>query len=65
MLQLSWAQSLGFSFLVFRSFLILFGISLLPIFWPKTKKFTDYINFASLAVIFILNIWSVRNYNEQ
>jgi 4-amino-4-deoxy-L-arabinose transferase-like glycosyltransferase len=65
MLQLSWGQSLGFSFIIFRGFLVLFGISLMPVFWPKTKRVSDYINFVSLAVIFILNIWSIRNYNEQ
>jgi len=65
MLQLSWAQSLGFSFLFLRFFLVLFSISLMPLFFPKTKKISDYVNIVSLVVIFILNIWSVRNYNEQ
>jgi len=64
-LQLSWAQSLGFSFIVFRSFLILFGISLMPLFIPKTKKVAYLSSYLSLAIIFILNIWAVFNYNEQ
>ncbi len=65
MLQLSWAQSLGFSFLVFRSFLILFGISLIPLFLPKIKNLSSFTSCLSLAIIFFLSIWSVFNYNEQ
>ena len=65
MLQLSWAQSLGFSFIVFRFFLILFGLSMLPYFFPRTKSPSSLVSFVSLTIIFILNVWSVKNYNEQ
>ncbi len=65
MLQLSWQQSLGFSFIVFRSFLILFGISLAPLFIPKTQKIAHLSSYLSLAIIFLLSIWSVFKYNEQ
>ena len=65
MLQLSWAQSLGFSFIVFRFFLIFSGLSMLPYFFPKTKNVSIVVSFVSIAIIFILNIWSVKNYNEQ
>ena len=65
MLQLSWAQSLGFSFLIFRAFLILFGISLAPIFIPKTKNIAHLSSYLSLVIIFLLSIWSVFKYNEQ
>ncbi|HUD09781.1 MAG TPA: glycosyltransferase family 39 protein [Patescibacteria group bacterium] len=65
MLQLSWAQSLGFSFLVFRFFLILFGISALPLFIPKTKKLSYFTSYVSLVIIFFLSMWSIKNYNEQ
>lgn len=65
MLQLSWAQSLGFSFIVFRSFLVLFGISLAPLFIPKTEKIAYFSSCLSLAIIFFLNVWSILNYNEQ
>lgn len=65
MLQLSWAQSIGFSFIVFRSFLILFGISLTPLFIPKTKKVAYLSSHLSLVIIFFLSIWSVFKYNEQ
>ncbi|MCL5434765.1 MAG: glycosyltransferase family 39 protein [Patescibacteria group bacterium] len=64
-LQLSWAQSLGFSFMVFRGFLILFGISLVPLFIPKTEKIANFSSYLSLFIIFLLNIWSVFKYNEQ
>jgi 4-amino-4-deoxy-L-arabinose transferase-like glycosyltransferase len=65
MLELSWAKSIGFSFIVFRSFLILFGISLAPLFLPRTKKIAYLSSYLSLAIIFFLNIWSVFKYNEQ
>ncbi len=65
MLQLSWGQSLGFSFIIFRGFLILFGISLMPLFIPKTKKLSTLVSYGSMLVIFILSIWSVFGYNEQ
>lgn len=65
MLQISWAQSIGFSFLIFRSFLVLFGISLSPIFIPNSKKIAYLSGYISLFIIFLLNIWSVFKYNEQ
>ena len=65
LLQLSWTQAFGFSFIVFRLFLILFTISLLPLFIPKTKKFSNIANYFSLLIIFTLNIWSILLYNEQ
>ena len=65
MLQLSWAQSLGFSFLVFRGFLILFGISLAPLFIPGIKNLSSLTSYLSLVIIFLLNIWSIFKYNEQ
>ena len=65
MLQLSWAQSLGFSFLFFRGFLVLFGFSMLPYFFPKTNKMSTVTNYLSIFIVFILSVWSVFNYNEQ
>lgn len=65
MLQLSWAQSIGFSFIVFRCFLILFGISLAPLFIPKTQKVAYFSSYLSLVIIVILSVWSIKKYNEQ
>lgn len=65
MLQLSWAQRIGFSFIVFRSFLILFGVSLTPLFIPKTKKIAYLSSYFSLAIIVFLSMWSIFKYNEQ
>ena len=65
MLQLSWAQRVGFSFLAFRGFLILFGISLTPLFVPKTEKVAYLSSYLSLVIISILSVWSVFKYNEQ
>lgn len=63
--QLSWAQKFGFSFIVFRSVLILFGISLSPIFLPKTEKVAYLSSYLSLAIISFLSMWSILKYNEQ
>lgn len=65
MLFLSWQQSLGFSFIIFRGFLILFGFSLAPLFFSKTQRLSSFTSYLSLAIIFFLSMWSVFNYNEQ
>ncbi|HSD98832.1 MAG TPA: glycosyltransferase family 39 protein [Patescibacteria group bacterium] len=65
MLGQSWTQAFGFSFMVFRFFLGLYGITLLPLFFPKTQKLSHAISYISLLSIFLLTIWSVFGYNEQ
>lgn len=65
MLQLSWAQSFGSSFIVFRGFLILSGLSMLPLFFPKTKKMSTLVSYLLFVMIISLNVWSIKNYNEQ
>lgn len=65
MLELSWEQALGFSFLIFRFFLVLFGLSLAPLFIPKTRRIASVTSYLSLIIIFILSVWSVLSYNEQ
>jgi len=65
MLQASWAQAFGFSFFIFRFFLGLYGLTLLPLFFPKTIKISRISSYLSLASIFLLTLWSVFSYNEQ
>lgn len=65
LLQLTWAQSFGFSYTVFRIFLILYGLSMLPLFFPKTKKFSFIASYLSLILILVFNTWTILNYNEQ
>ena len=65
LLELTWSKTFGFSFFVFRGYIALSSISLLPIFFPRTKRISGYINYLTLAIIFVLNIWSVLLYNEQ
>ncbi len=65
MLQLSWGVSYGFSFLIFRVYLILCGLSLIPLAFPKTLKKSNLLNTALLVFIFLLNIWTIFLYNEQ
>jgi len=65
LLELTWSKTFGFSFFVFRGYIALSSISLLPIFFPKTKKISGYINYITLVIIFNLSAWSVLIYNEQ
>jgi 4-amino-4-deoxy-L-arabinose transferase-like glycosyltransferase len=65
LLELTWSRTFGFSFFVFRAYIALSSISLLPLFFPKTKKISGYINYITLVIIFNLSVWSVLIYNEQ
>ncbi len=65
MLETSWTHIFGFSFLLFRGFIVLCGLSLLPLFFPKTRKISGYISYATLAMIIALSMVSVLLYNEQ
>lgn len=65
LLQLTWAQSFGFSYNVFRLFLLLYGLSTLPFFFPKTKKISLLASYFNLILILIFSIWSILSYNEQ
>jgi len=65
LLENTWSRTLGFSFLIFRGFIVLSALSMLPLFFPNTKKLSSFISYISLGIIFVLSIWSVLLYNEQ
>ena len=65
MLQTSWAQVLGFSFLIFRVSLGLYAAALLPLFFPKANKLSTISSYVSLVSIVLLTVWSALYYNEQ
>ncbi len=67
LLQLSWGVQFGFSFKLFRLFLISTSISLLPLFFKNKNfiKFSKLYNFLMLVFIFSLSFWSVMEYTEQ
>ena len=67
LLELTWVRIFGFSFVVFRLFLFLSAIPLLPLFFKNTKlkKISNSLNYLLLLIIFLLNIWTVYLYNEQ
>lgn len=65
MLNTSWTQVLGFSFFIFRFFLILTGATLLPLFFPKTQKITTISILICFGSILLLTVWSTLLYNEQ
>jgi 4-amino-4-deoxy-L-arabinose transferase-like glycosyltransferase len=64
MLQNSWAINFGFSFIVFRGTLLLFGLGMLPLFFQskRIKQIGKYSNYASLILIVFLTIWSVYSF---
>lgn len=63
----SWENILGFSYPVFRTYLIAVGIGALPGIFPKlqTKKLFRFINYVIVASIVLLSVWTVLVYNEQ
>lgn len=65
LLELTVSRTLGFSFLIFRGYIVLSALTMLPLFFPKTKKLSSFISYFLLVIIFILNVWSVLLYNEQ
>lgn len=65
LLELTWSKTFGFSFIIFRGYIFLSSLSMLPLFFPKTKKLSSFISYFLLVIIFILNIWAVLLYNEQ
>lgn len=67
LLELTWTRAFGFSFIIFRSFLILVSVALLPLFFrnQKLQMISSKLNYLLLSFIFILNICSVFMYSEQ
>lgn len=67
LLELTWTRVFGFSFIVFRSFLVLSSISLLPLFFKnlKLKKYSNAFNYLMLVGIFSLSFFAILLYNEQ
>jgi len=63
----SWGKILGFSYPVFRTYLITVAIGALPALFPKfiNKKVFRWINYVLLVDIVLLSIWTVIMYNEQ
>lgn len=66
LLELTWTKTFGFSFSVFRIFLILSASALLPLFFKKTKliKYSTVVNFSLLILGFVLSIWTVISYTD-
>lgn len=67
LLQLTAYASFGFSFLVLRVFILLLGLTLLPLFFEKKKLFTlsKIVSYILLILYIAASIWAVLIYNEQ
>lgn len=63
--QNTWVQMFGFSYFVFRTMLIIWGLVLIPPFIPKFSKMGKIVGISSLVLFFVLNVWSILVYNEQ
>lgn len=66
-LSTSWQEVFGFSYGVYRSFLIACFISLLPLLFPNkiVKKFSNVISILVLLFVIGITIWSGYLYTEQ
>lgn len=67
MLAGGWGRALGFSYPVFRTYLIVVAFGALPGIFPRLekKKLFQWINIALLLLIILLSVWTVLGYNEQ
>ena len=63
----SWGRVLGFSYPVFRTYLVAVACGAMPAIFPKlaNKKIFRMINIALCVEIVLLTIWTVLVYNEQ
>lgn len=67
MLAGSWAQVLGFSYPVFRTYIIMVAVGALPGIFPKLKKYKIFhvFNILILCIVIVLSMWTIYLYNEQ
>ncbi len=65
--QLTWNVAFGFSYIVFRTLVVLWSLTLIPQILPNKlfNKGGKIIAYSWLVVFILLNIWSVMIYNEQ
>jgi predicted membrane channel-forming protein YqfA (hemolysin III family) len=62
-----WGRTLGFSYPVFRMYLVVVVAGALPGIFPKLekRKVFQWINIGLLLIVILLSIWTVLVYNEQ
>ena len=63
----SWGRVLGFSYPVFRTYLVAIATGAMPGIFPKLgdKKIFKWVNIMICLVIILLSIWTIIVYNEQ
>ncbi len=66
LLELTWTKMFGFSFIVFRSYLFLSSLSLLPLFFQnkKIKNYIPVLNYLFLIGIFSLSFLAIILYTD-
>lgn len=67
LLEASFRAQFGFSFMVFRIFLISTSITLLPLFSKnkQIKKYSSVYNSLMLIMLFSLNVWAIMEYTDN
>jgi len=67
LLQLTFFQIFGFSFLILRGSIVLWGITLLPLFFPSKQTFivSKIVSYGLLIGYFLCSICAILIYNEQ
>lgn len=66
LLQLTWAPTFGFSYIVFRLCIVTWCLSFIPLFFSHSKAITvgRVVSYGWLVLFALMNIWAVVSYNE-
>ncbi|MCX6791907.1 MAG: glycosyltransferase family 39 protein, partial [Candidatus Gottesmanbacteria bacterium] len=67
MLANVWTPLLGFSYVIYRSYIFLCSAGLIPIVLPNKRfeKIISRVNYVTLLVVFCVSVWSLLSYTEQ
>lgn len=63
----SWGKLFGFSYIIYRVYLMVNGACLIPIIYPekRLKTMTCILQCCLLLFVLSLSMWTIGNYNEQ
>lgn len=65
MLSNVWTPMFGFSYVVYRLYIILCGATLTPLVFPRTGTVIRRISYGMLLIVVCLSVWSLLSYTEQ
>lgn len=67
LLGATWGTSFGFSYLVYRGYILWSLFSFLPYVWShkQSNRITNLLFYGQVIFIFFLTVWTIVGYNEQ